>query len=85
MRQCKSNDRLKDLQCQGVEGHEGPHWGYDPIGDFIQWRNKRDKSKEWKNIGASWTPAPHKTYTHPKDMYDKSFRVLRAREANKKK
>lgn len=70
--QCSSNDSIwRELRCQGAKNHTEPHWCYNGNGDFIQWKNESDNSKEWKNIAESDTPPDHKSWIHPKDMHDK--------------
>jgi hypothetical protein len=64
---------MKKLDCQGVAGHEGAHWAYSPLGELIQWKNKKDKDPLWKKIACSWIPPDSKTYIHPKVMYKQSY------------
>lgn len=68
IRQCKSMDIFKRRRCQGVPKHEGPHWCYKGDGTLMQWRNKKDKDKYWKNISARWIKATDREWIHPKDM-----------------
>lgn len=49
-------------RCQGVEGHDGPHWHYEPNGSLHY-----DYPKGG-NIGSSITPPDHKDYIPPADM-----------------
>lgn len=84
MRQCKSHEGMKELDCQGVSGHLGPHWAYDPLGELILWKNKQDKDDpEWKRIACAWIPPGAKTYIHPKVMYKKSYLYARVEQDRK--
>jgi hypothetical protein len=83
-RACKSKDFLLRVDCQGCSKHDGPHWGYSQLGELIQWRNKNDKDPYWTNIGSSWSPPGSKRWIHPEKLWDKSYRVVRAREENEK-
>ena len=85
LKQCKSNDRLKDLQCQGIPGHKGAHWAYDAGGHLIRWVNKREKDQKWKNIACSWTPPGHATYISPEVMDKYHYLTIWAREERKKR
>lgn len=84
-KQCKSNDGLRKLQCQGCPRHTGPHWAYDPKGCLIQWRNKKEKDPKWKHIGCSWTPPGHMNYISPEKMIKYCYLDIWAKEQRKKK
>jgi hypothetical protein len=82
---CKSKKPIiYDVSCQGCANHQGPHWAYDEIGFLVLWKNKNDKDPYWKNIALSHTPPQHKNWIHPKDMYAKSYRHMRAEEEYQK-
>jgi len=83
-KQCKSFDRLKDLRCQGIPGHDGPHWGYDAGGHLIQWRNKKDKSPEWKQIGCIWIPPGSNRWISPVDMDKHYYLTIYAKNAKRR-
>lgn len=84
-KQCRSNDRLKNVQCQGIPAHKGPHWAYDPKGTLIRWVNKREKDPAWKNVACSWTPAGHKTWISPLDMDKHCYLTIWARAERKRR
>lgn len=84
-RQCMSEDRMKDVRCQGIPRHEGPHWAYDEGGQLIRWKNKRDKDPMWKHIGCSWTPSTHKTWIHPSVMNKHHYMTIWAAAEKKKR
>lgn len=46
-------------RCQGVKGHEGFHWHYQPDGSL---------ERTHDDGGESTTPPDHKKYIHPKKM-----------------
>lgn len=35
--QCHCTCRGERYQCQGIEGHPGPHWVYNQRGELIRW------------------------------------------------
>lgn len=84
-KQCRSNDRLKDVRCQGVPGHKGPHWAYDEAGHLIRWVNTKEKDPKWKNIACSWTPPGHKTYVSPEKMDKHYYMTIWAKEERKRR
>ena len=84
-KQCKSNDNLKELRCQGIPNHKGPHWGYDAKGTLIQWANKKEKDPKWKNICCSWTPPGHHNWISPLDMDKYCYFTIWAETERKKR
>lgn len=63
-RQCPEGVFLSG-RCQGVEGHKGVHWRYDPSGSFRYDDNDEDPSEG----GCSGTiPPEHASYRSPKEM-----------------
>lgn len=84
-KQCRSNEQLKDLQCQGIPNHEGAHWAYDPGGDLILWKNKKDKDPKWRNIGCMWIPPGAKGYISPEDMYKNYYLNIWANAERKRR
>lgn len=57
-------------QCQGVKGHKGVHWSYDPAGCFCWDDNKKDP-KEGGCSGS--TPPSHKQYRSPVEMEEHHY------------
>lgn len=84
-KQCRSKDTLKDVRCQGVPGHKGPHWAYDAGGHLIRWVNKNEKDPKWKNIACSWTPPGHKRWISPLVMDRYQYLTIWAREIRKER
>lgn len=85
-RQCKSNEFIKDLRCQGIPNHTGPHWAYDPGGHLIQWANKREKSDpKWENIACSWIPPEHSTWISPVKMDKHHYLTIWAKNERKRR
>ncbi len=84
-KQCRSKDRMKDLQCQGIPSHKGPHWAYDAGGHLIQWKNKKEKDPEWKNIACAWIPPGAKRYISPEVMDKHHYMTIWAKEERKKR
>ena len=84
-KQCRSNDSMKDVRCQGIPGHTGPHWAYDEGGHLIQWVNKKEKDPKWKNIACSWIPPGHKSWISPVVMDKHHYITIWAREERKKR
>lgn len=65
--QCRHKDVLRRQRCQGVDGHEGPHWYYGPDGSFHQSFRKETITKP-SDIASSSTPPDHKDYVPPSEM-----------------
>ena len=84
-RQCKSKDFFKDLRCQGLPGHKGPHWGYDAGGHLIQWVNKKARDPKWKNIACSWIPPGSKGWISPINMDKYHYLTIWAETERKKR
>jgi hypothetical protein len=82
-KQCRSEDKLKDVRCQGIPGHKGPHWAYDEGGHLIRWVNKLEKDPRWKNVACSWTPPGHKSYIPPTIMNAHHYITIWARNERK--
>ena len=84
-KQCRSHDRMKDLQCQGMPKHKGPHWAYDAAGHLIRWANKKEKDLEWKRIAVSWTPPGHKSYISPEEMDKYQYLTIWVKEERRRR
>jgi hypothetical protein len=70
--QCASKHWCGKQRCQGLRGHEGPHWHYCPDGWLEQWQRRED-IKGPTDWASSRTPPDHKDYIHPKDMLVKLY------------
>lgn len=66
--QCPHNVSCGD-RCQGVKGHAGVHWCFNPSGWFV-WDVNRAESGKLKphDIASGQTPPNHKTYRTPAEM-----------------
>jgi hypothetical protein len=68
-RQCSSKVFLSG-RCQGVKGHRGVHWCYDPSGSF-DWADNADDPEHDGCAGS--TPPGHKDYPSPVRMQKHYF------------
>jgi hypothetical protein len=57
-------------QCEGIDGHDGPHWRYNSHGSLEQEDNEYDPKFGGGHIT---TPPDHKDYIPPVDMMNKSY------------
>lgn len=52
-------------KCQGVKGHSGEHWAYQPNGSYAWSVNKNESSDS--HIAGGSTPPDHENYVPPQD------------------
>lgn len=62
----------------------GHPWIYDPEGQLIRWKNKREKDPKWKCIACSWTPPTSQTWISPVEMNKYHYMTIWGQEINKK-
>jgi len=55
-------------RCQGVKGHKGVHWCYQPCGSLAWDDNENDPTEKG---AAGSIPPGHKSYTTPEKMVKK--------------
>lgn len=61
-------------ECQGVSGHMGCHWNYQPDGSYAYWKNDIDPSAIEKNIACGSTPPENDSYIHPSSKAKENYR-----------
>lgn len=73
--QCPTKLFMGGIQCQGADGHKGPHWCYGPDGYLNRQHNKQDKDSNpyW---GASHTPPGHPAYIPPEKKLAECHRCM---------
>lgn len=54
-------------ECQGVRGHVGPHWCYEPSGTYMCWENENDPDNDMAEYPLAYIPPGHKKYISPVD------------------
>ncbi len=69
--QCRAKEGFlgPEGRCQGVQGHKGMHWFYEPNGWLYQWKSKKDIKGQF-DVASSHCPPGSKNYIHPKDQED---------------
>lgn len=67
-------------RCQGVDGHKGCHWAYQPNGSYSYWLNEADPGSLEAGVGAGLTPPDSDSYIHPLEKVKEHYIRFQATE-----
>lgn len=79
-KQCSCESLLYG-ECQGVSGHMGCHWNYQPDGSYAYWKNDTDPSAIGENIACGSTPPENDSYVQPSSKAKENYRKFYITEA----
>jgi hypothetical protein len=65
-------------RCQGVNGHKGCHWAYEPDGSYAYWINESDPDSIEEGVGAAIVPPDSDSYIHPIEKQKEKYTNFRA-------
>ncbi len=73
VKQCSCESSIYG-ECQGVLGHMGCHWNYQPDGSYAFWKNDADPSAIEENCACGSIPPENDSYINPSSKAKENYR-----------